>query len=316
MLELGIPSKGRIHQPTLDLFANVDAAVKTGGSRSYSARIDGMADVRVSLLPPNEIAKRLHSGELHCGITGKDLIYEHGQVEDSILFLEAFDFGRADLIVAVPTAWIDVATMADLPEVFEGIRAKLKRSPRVATKYINVTRRKFAELGLNDFTIANSAGATEAAPANGEADIIVDITSTGATLRANQLKAIRPKLLESSVYAAASLNATWREADFAALERLIARVSASRSDKRFVRFAAPADAKALSSHLEETYGAPLAHIEPGGEAALYLPTKQALDAAADLQKRTERPVAVFQPEYVFEGRHAAVEALARALSKT
>ena len=107
-----------------------------------------------------------------------------------MLLIDSLGFGSANVVVAVPQAWIDVRTMADLDDVTTGFRAQHNRRMRVATKYINLTRNFFAAHGVVDYRIVESAGATEGAPAVGTAEMIVDITTTGATLAANGLKVL------------------------------------------------------------------------------------------------------------------------------
>ena len=106
------------------------------------------------------------------------------------MLIDNLGFGSANVVVAVPQAWIDVRTMADLDDVTTGFRAQHNRRMRVATKYINLTRTFFAAHGVVDYRIVESAGATEGAPAVGTAEMIVDITTTGATLAANGLKVL------------------------------------------------------------------------------------------------------------------------------
>jgi ATP phosphoribosyltransferase len=81
--------------------------------------------------------------------------------------------------------------MADLDDVAADFRRRHARRLTVATKYVNLTRRFFADHGIADYRIVASSGATEGAPASGTADLIVDLTSTGATLKANGLKVVR-----------------------------------------------------------------------------------------------------------------------------
>jgi ATP phosphoribosyltransferase len=92
--------------------------------------------------------------------------------------------------VAVPECWFDVASMADLDEISARFHAEHGRRLRVATKYVALTRRFFADKGLTGYRIVESTGATEGAPASGAAELIVDITTTGSTLKANSLKVL------------------------------------------------------------------------------------------------------------------------------
>src|SRR6202042_1952361 len=133
----------------------------------------------------------LLSGDVHLGITGEDLIRETApELTSRIALIHPLGFGFANVIVAVPQYWIDVSTMADLDDVCAAFAHKHRRRLRVATKYLQLTRGFFAHMGISDYRIVESAGATEGAPAAGTAEAIVDITTTGATLEANGLKVL------------------------------------------------------------------------------------------------------------------------------
>src|SRR5690606_27535822 len=147
-----------------------------------------------------------------------------------VAMVEPLGFGYANVVVAVPQAWIDVRTMADLDDVASAFRARHNRRMRVATKYINLTRNFFARHGIVDYRIVESLGATEGAPATGSAELIVDITTTGATLAANALKIVEDGvILRSQANLVASLNASWGEAERDAARALLDRIAAERS---------------------------------------------------------------------------------------
>ena len=136
-------------------------------------------------------------------------------------------FGYANVVVAVPQAWIDVRSMADLDDVATSFRLAHDRRMRVATKYVNLTRGFFASHGIVDYRIVESAGATEGAPAAGTAELIVDITTTGTTLAANGLKVIDDgAILRSQANLVAA-----RAADWGARERETARLVLDRIDR-------------------------------------------------------------------------------------
>lgn len=191
-LILGVPSKGRLMEQTADDFAARGLAfAKTGHERGYRGEIAGFPDVEVAYLSASEIARHLQLGRIHFGVTGEDLIREHIHDADKRCDLVAkLGFGRADVVVAVPECWIDVATVADLEEAAAIFYREHGRRLRVATKYMNLTRRFFGEKGLVSYRIVESLGATEGTPAAQTAEIIVDITTTGTTLRANRLKTL------------------------------------------------------------------------------------------------------------------------------
>jgi ATP phosphoribosyltransferase len=233
-LILAIPSKGRLQEQTLDHLAGAGLTMRQSqGARNYSATLDGVDGVTLSLLSAGEIASELMAGRVHLGITGEDLLAEHG-AGNRVHSVERLGFGRANVVVAVPRAWIDVSSMADLDDVAASFHTNHHRKLRVATKYVNLARHFFASHGIADYRIVESLGATEGAPAAGTAEAIVDITTTGATLIANGLKILDDGvILESQAALTASLRAKWsaeaRAAAVALLERLEARATAKAS---------------------------------------------------------------------------------------
>ena len=187
-----MPSKGRLQQNAEAFFARSGLElVKPRGARDYRGAIAGVDGVEIAYLSAAEITTQLGQGAVHLGITGEDLVREMIRDADRIVvFIEQLGFGFANVVVAVPQAWIDVRTMADLDDVATAFRLKHERKMRLATKYANLTRGFFAEHGVVDYRIVESSGATEGAPAAGTAEMIVDITTTGSTLAANGLKVI------------------------------------------------------------------------------------------------------------------------------
>ncbi len=199
LLTIAIPSKGRLKEQTEAWLASLGHPLRQiGGERGYTAEIDGL-DAEVRLLSAREIAQGLIDGSLHFGVTGEDLLNDlapdGGQ---DFRVLKRLGFGGADVVVAVPLAWFDVDTMADLEAAGAAFRKSHGRRLRVATKYLRLTRRYFAQKSVGEYRLVESAGATEAAPATGSADVIVDITSTGATLKANGLKVLRDGVILES----------------------------------------------------------------------------------------------------------------------
>ena len=189
-LIFAIPSKGRLMEQCASALAKAGIVVrKTGPERGYRGEIEGVSGVEVAFVSAAEIVRHLRTGEAHLGITGRDLVEEY--IDDwaaKVAIEHTFDFGPADVVVAVPAYWLDVHAMADLEEIAVAFRRKHRRRLRVATKYVNLTRRFFAAHDVASYRIVESLGATEGAPAAGSADLIVDITSTGSTLTANNMK--------------------------------------------------------------------------------------------------------------------------------
>ncbi len=240
-LTLAIPSKGRLKDQAEAWLSDCGFKLRQiGGERGYQAEISGLPDTDVLLLSAREIAEGLLSGRLHMGVTGEDLLNDlSGNLYAEAHVVRRLGFGGANMVVAVPDAWIDVSTMADLDAAGALYRQKHGRRLRVATKYLASTRRFFAARSVGEYRLVESAGATEAAPASGTADLIVDITTTGATLKANGLKILSDGLiLKSQAALTASLGADWSESARAALARLLASVEARAAAESVVKLTA------------------------------------------------------------------------------
>ncbi|WP_116653124.1 ATP phosphoribosyltransferase [Pelagibacterium sediminicola] len=227
---LALPSKGRLQEEAMDLFAGSGLTIaRPGGARSYLGEMTAMPDVTVRFLSASEIARELIRGTIDLGITGEDLIHETAETGPmQVEIVKRLGFGRADVVVAVPDAWIDVTAMDDLSDVAADFRARHGRWLKVATKYVNLTRRHFAQAGIAEYRIVESLGATEAAPASGAADLIVDITSTGSTLQANGLRILTDGvMLESEAVLMVSRNADWAGNRRRTLDALLEKLGAA-----------------------------------------------------------------------------------------
>ena len=229
-ITLAVPSKGRLEELTRDWFASKGLTItRPGGARSYLGAIDGLPDVTVRFFPASEIARELIRGNIDFGVTGRDLIHETSETGPaSVAIAKPLGFGNADVVVAVPAAWIDVTHMHDLADVASDFRSRHGRWLRIATKYITITRQHFAQAGIAEYRIVESLGATEAAPASGVADIIVDITTTGSTLTANALRVLEDGvLLNSEACLVVSRTAVWTAERRALLDTVLARLNAA-----------------------------------------------------------------------------------------
>ncbi|MGA9603473.1 MAG: ATP phosphoribosyltransferase [Methyloceanibacter sp.] len=211
-LTIAVPSKGRLKDQVAELFDRAGLALrKSGHERGYRGALAGLDGVEVIYVSAAEIVHQLKSGRVHLGVTGEDLVRETlADVDGTVEFLAPLGLGRADVVVAVPDCWIDVDRMADLEDVAAQFARQHGRRLRVATKYMSLTRRFFAAHGVTGYRIVESAGATEATPAAGTSELIVDITTTGTTLRANHLKVLEDGLiLQSQAQLFASRGAKW-----------------------------------------------------------------------------------------------------------
>jgi ATP phosphoribosyltransferase len=190
-ITIALPSKGRMKDDASAIFQKAGMKiVAVGNERSYRGRVEGLDDVEIAFLSASEISREIDNGSIDFGVTGEDLIREGLPEADArVEFCARLGFGHADVVVAVPEIWLDVDTMADLGDVAADFRARHGRRLAIATKYWRLTQQFFsAQHGIQLYRIVESLGATEGAPASGSADIIVDITSTGSTLKANHLK--------------------------------------------------------------------------------------------------------------------------------
>jgi ATP phosphoribosyltransferase len=296
-LIMAFPSKGRLKEQAeawlADCGFNLRAA---GGARGYRASIDRLPEAQVQLMSASDIAAALDQGEAHLGITGEDLLRERGEgVDQRVMLLRALGFGRADVVVAAPKSWIDVDTMADVEDVAAAYLARTGRRLRVATKYTVLTRMFFARHGVADYRIVESSGATEGAPAAGAAELIVDITTTGATLAANNLKILSDGvMLRSEAQLAAGLKARW-----------------TREQAGVVRgFLRAVEARARAKTLATVAWAG----ENGSGGGLLTPIGDLFETAGDLASSGLGPATANRPDYVFQAECPAADALERVLS--
>jgi ATP phosphoribosyltransferase len=200
MIKLGLPSKGRLQQQCVDWFAERGLEIERAeGGREYSGRVKGADGVELVLLSASEIPRELAAGRIDVGITGEDVVREKIPVWDQKVRLAAkLGFGRADLIVAVPSVWVDVDTLHDFDAAAAAFRKRHGMRMRIATKYHNLSRAFLRDAGVADYQLVDSQGATEATPLNLAAEAIIDITSTGETLNANHLKILSDGLILKS----------------------------------------------------------------------------------------------------------------------
>ena len=192
-VSIGLPSKGRLKESALNLLRkNNLELISKGGDRDYFASLNNLPNIKVIYLHAREIIERLGDGTLDVGISGLDLLNESTvNLQKRVEVKKKLDFGKANLVVAIPDDWIDVQTVADLEEVSFYFRDKKNSRLRVATKYPNLTNKFFATKGVTQYRIISSLGATETYPFTGSSEIITDITSTGSTLKANNLRVLK-----------------------------------------------------------------------------------------------------------------------------
>ncbi len=192
-VNIGIPSKGRLKKDTLNVFKKKKLRIYSErGERDLFGHIKKLINVKIIYLHARECIEQLSLGNIDIGFSGYDLFKESEiNIQNKILISKKYDFGFANLVLAIPDLWLDVQTLLDLDEVADEFKKKKKRLLRVATKYPNLTRQFLYSKGVTQFQLVKSLGSTEVAPFTGTAEIISDITSTGATLKANNLRILK-----------------------------------------------------------------------------------------------------------------------------
>ncbi len=240
--------------------------------------------------------------------------------QDRVVLICGLGFGFANVVVAVPQAWIDVRSVADLDDVATAFRLKHERKMRLATKYANLTRDFFAEHGVVDYRIVESSGATEGAPAAGTAELIVDITTTGATLAANGLKVLDDGvILRSQANLVAARTTPWsaaqRETARLLLDRIAAQQRAAAYREVRTRFAGLNDG--LLAIARQNFGvvAPFGGPTSSGMLTLHCPPEQVHALANFLRSHGAEAVSVAALDYVYARDNPLYAKLAAELDK-
>lgn len=188
-ITFALPSKGAIAEPTENFLRDCGLRVSKPNPRQYTGTISSIPAINVLFQRVKDVAYKVADGTAHIGITGYDVIKEHPH-ENLVVIHDSLGYGHCALVVAVPESWVDVESAADLVDVALDFRETQQRNLRVATTYPNLARQFLHSNGIHHFTIVKAEGAIEVAPTIGYADIIVDLTQTGTTLRENHLKPI------------------------------------------------------------------------------------------------------------------------------
>ena len=319
-LVLAVPAKGRLQENAEAFFARSGLnLVKPRGARDYRGTIAGLDGVEVAYLSAGEITAQLAAGAVHLGVTGEDLVREMiPDAQKHVVLIEGLGFGFATVVVAVPQAWIDVRTMADIDDVATAFRHNHGRKMRVATKYVNLTRDFFSAQGVIDYRIVESSGATEGAPAAGSAELIVDITTTGATLAANGLKIVDDGvILRSQANLVAARGAAWdknqRDTARVILDRIAAQARARAFREVRARFSNCDAALVESARQKFGVATPFGGPTSSGMLTLHCPPDQVYALTGFLRENGAEAVAVADIDYVFSKDNPLYAKLTAAL---
>ncbi|EPS69602.1 hypothetical protein M569_05163, partial [Genlisea aurea] len=198
-VRLGLPSKGRMATDTLDLLKDCQLSVRQVNPRQYVAEIpQQISNLQVWFQRPKDVVRKLMSGDLDLGIVGLDTVIEYGQgTEDLIIVHDALEFGDCRLSLAIPNYGIfeNINSLKDLAQMPQWTPEK---PLRVATSFTFLAPKFMKEKGLKHVAFSTADGALEAAPAMGTADAIVDLVSSGTTLKENNLKEIQGGVIVES----------------------------------------------------------------------------------------------------------------------
>lgn len=330
-LRMALPSKG-MEQQTLDFLALCGLKVSRPNPRQYRATIPAVPGVEVLFQRVTDVFEKVAEGSVDLGITGFDVLREHQREDDGVLTLvEKLGYAGCALVLAVPEGWIDVSSIIDVAEISAEFRRR-GRDLRVATKYPNLTRQFLYNNGINYYSIVESDGALEAAPALNAADAIVDIVSSGVTLRENRLKRLAGGTIVESEACLIANGSALRESP--AKQELVRQIlelieAQMRSREYFsltgnIRGDSPeAVARRVTSHTEVAglRGPTIAKVYPklGGEEGWYAATvvvqsKLLLQAIDALRRAGASDVSVLQLRYMFEANCGTYQLLRRKLA--
>ena len=329
-LRFAIPSKGNLYDSTLAFLESSGLKVARPNPRRYTAGIGALPGAEVLLHRPADIVEKTAEGEIDLGISGLDLVEElRGDRDDLLVLYEDLGFGRAELVVAVPEAWIDVSSWHDLADLAVELHAQ-GRPLRIATKYPSLIRGFCYANGINYFRLVDSQGATEAAPGLGYADMVADITETGTTLRDNQLKIVGGPILRSQACLIGSRRLLrGNPAKLAAVKTVLELVEARRRGRGYVQVIANIAGEsaedvgrrvATRPELAGMQGPTVAPVYAGVPTGwytvtLFMPQDRVMAVVVHLRELGGGSMAVVPAQYMFDARSEAYERLVRELGE-
>ena len=187
-MRIALPSDGELYDSTIAFMRACGLTVSRPNSRRYTGTVPTIPGVEVLFQRTADVTQKVEEGSAELGVTGLDRVFEYRNDEArAAVLIEDLEYGRCEFVMAVPDSWMDVTSLSDLADLALEFRQEGKQL-RIATKYPRLLRGYLYERGINYFTLIPASGAMEAAPAAGYADLIADLTASGATLRENQLK--------------------------------------------------------------------------------------------------------------------------------
>ena len=198
VLRVALPSDGDLYQASLDFLEACGVPVDRPSARRYTAQIPALPGAATLFQRASDIPQKVEEGSAELGITGLDRFLEQRREgSPAIPIIHDLSFGHCDLVLAVPDSWLDVTAMSDLADLAVEFHQR-GRQLRIATKYPRLLQGYMHSKGVYYFSLVQASGSLEAAPAAGYADLIADLTASGATLRENRLKAVEDGTIVTS----------------------------------------------------------------------------------------------------------------------
>lgn len=328
LLRFAIASKGAYEEATAQFLDRAGLHVWRPNPRQYVGKIGGLSGVDVMFQRTEDIVHKVAEGSVDLGITGYDLVAEHGQDHTNLVVLiEDLGFRRCELVIAVPEGWLDITTLADLADLSIDFK-RTGRVLRVATKFPNLTRDFLYQHGVNYFAMVDAHGALEAAPVLGYADVITDLTETGVTLRDNRLRILEGGvILRAQACLIASRRTLRRQpAKLETTRAIVELIEARLRTRQYrlitanVRGESPESVAAHVTSQVETagrQGPTIASVFPkngsGGErwfaVTIIVPAERLLQAVDHLRRGGSSGITVTSPDYVFDATSPAFEQL-------
>jgi ATP phosphoribosyltransferase len=334
---IALPSKGAIAEPTLDFLKSCDLKVSQTNPRQYTATVPALPYLDVLFQRVNDVVYKVLDGTVDLGITGLDVVHEiAGGFDEVIVLHENLHYGGCQLVLAVPEAWIDVDTMADVVDISLDFREHKRRNLRVATKFTNLARQFLHRHGVHHFTLVEAEGAIEAAPTLGYADVIIDLSATGTTLRENHLKPITDGVVLDSYACLIGNYQRLKECPevLATARSLLEVIDAALNGRNFYQITAnvrgespEAVAHAVASHpttrglqgptVAPIYAANTPEVDDGQwfTTTIIVHSKKLLDAVSHLRSIGGTQTIVVPVRYVFMTQSPSYERLLKVLKR-
>ncbi|MGF1601672.1 MAG: ATP phosphoribosyltransferase [Thermosynechococcaceae cyanobacterium] len=333
-VRLALPSKGALGKLTMDLLANIGLKVNRPNDRQYVATIPAVPEIEVLFQRAADIFVKVHEGSADLGVTGYDVVSEDDPGDGSVITAyETLGYGKCEVVLGVPNSWIDVTTIEDLAELTLLWKAQGKPL-RIVTKYKNLTKKLLFDRNITNFVLVDANGALEAAPSMGYADMISDVTSTGTTLRENNLKQLAGgKILKSQACLIANRRALKSPVALEITQQILERIEANQEAKKYTSITANVRAGSMDEvgalltnggqlhELTGMRGPTISKVYTHGQgnddwyAVTVVVNQEHLFQAVQHLRRVEgQDITVSPPRYVFGPTSKSAEALLLQLS--